>query len=124
MIADILANLKHKWEQSKYKTSKGYKWRKLRNKYIGKNPYCEICGYYSLKNDVHHIIPKHIAPDLEYDKNNLMTLCSRYKCHLRFGHFGNYSKYYNPHIRELKSIGKKMIEIEKELKNIRHYENI
>jgi hypothetical protein len=92
--------------------SRGYGWRKIRNGYIAEHPRCEICGYYSLKNDVHHIIPRHIAPERILDKENLMTLCRKYRCHLRFGHFGNYTKYYNPDIEILKPTGQYMAKTE------------
>ena len=93
--------------------SYGYAWRKLRNAYIQEHPYCEICGYHSLQNDVHHIEPRHMAPERLLDKTNIMTLCRKYKCHLRFGHFGNYRKYYNPNIKAMADIGNLMVEAEK-----------
>lgn len=92
-------------------------WRTVRNRYIEKNPYCEICGYYNLSNDVHHIIPRSVDPGLLLDKDNLMTLCRRYHCHLRFGHFGNYRAYHNPNIKSLKEIGQRMIKLENAFKN-------
>ncbi|MFA7219167.1 MAG: HNH endonuclease signature motif containing protein [Synergistaceae bacterium] len=91
------------------------RWRKLRNEYIEEHPYCEVCGYRSLNNDVHHIIPRHIDPSRILDKGNLMTLCKRYRCHLRFGHFGNY-KYWNPDIRKLSLMGEIMKTAENEFK--------
>ena len=92
--------------------SYGYGWRKLRNIYIKKHPYCEICGHYSLSNDVHHIAPKHLFPEKLLEEDNLIALCRKYKCHLRFGHFGNYREYHNPEIKSLIDIGKIMIESE------------
>jgi len=97
--------------------SYGYGWRKLRKEHIKKYPYCAICGYHDFGNDVHHIEPRHLAPERLLDEDNLITLCRKYDCHLRFGHFGNYSKYYNPKIREMAEIGQLMIETEIEAKN-------
>ena len=91
-------------------------WSKLRNNYIKEHPYCAICGYYSYTNDVHHIKPKHLFPEEKLDENNLITLCRKYSCHLRFGHFGNYSKYYNPDIRAMSNIGSLMIQSETKAK--------
>ena len=56
-------------------------------------------------------------PEKVLNKKNLMTLCRRYKCHLRFGHFGNYAKYYNPQIRSMSNIGDLMIKTEKQIKS-------
>ena len=83
--------------QKKSRSSIG--WRKFRNNHIQKYPFCAVCGYYSKGNDVHHIIPRHIDPNKVADEDNLITLCRRYNCHLRCGHFGNYRKYYNPDIK-------------------------
>lgn len=55
-----------------------------------------MCG--TTKNlQVHHIYPRHLYPDREFDPDNLIVLCK--DCHLRFGHLGDYRKY-NPLIRE------------------------
>jgi len=47
--------------------------------------------------EVHHLIPFSIAPDLELDPHNLITLCERKKyginCHLLVGHLGNYRRF-------------------------------
>jgi hypothetical protein len=61
------------------------------------------CGFAPKKGysglDVHHIFPRHLFPDVARDPDNLITLCRRYDCHLRVGHFGNYSKFWNPKVR-------------------------
>ena len=48
------------------------------------------------KVEVHHKVPFHIAPDLELDENNMVSLCENKKygcnCHLMLGHRGNYRK--------------------------------
>jgi len=55
---------------------------------------CAVCGLTS-KVETHHVIPFHVAPDLELDPSNLVTLCENKKygvtCHLLFGHRGRYS---------------------------------
>ena len=69
------------------------KWRKIRLKHLKLKPACEICGF-KKKVEVHHVVPFHLAPDLELNLNNLMTLCENKKyginCHLLVGHLGNY----------------------------------
>ena len=99
------------------RTRSNYGWRKLRNQHIAKHPSCAICGYKSTKNDVHHIIPRHIDSSKVLDEDNLMTLCRKYSCHLRFGHFGNYRKYWNPNVKSLTSTGRKMAIFERDHKN-------
>lgn len=47
---------------------------------------------------MHHIIPFHLAPDLELEEDNFIVLCEhgRFKginCHLLIGHLGNYSRF-------------------------------
>lgn len=97
--------------------SGGLGWTTTRNNYIQKNPKCEICGYLADNNDVHHIIPRHIDPSRITDPTNLITLCRKYECHLRFGHFGNYTKYYNTKIREMfKNTGEIMYKAEIDFK--------
>jgi len=42
------------------------------------------------------MIPFHVAPDLELDPNNLMSLCEHKKygknCHQLFGHLGDFRR--------------------------------
>jgi hypothetical protein len=75
------------------KRAKG--WRKARRTHILENSKCAICGLTS-KLEVHHIIPFHVAPHLELDPRNLVTLCENKKyginCHLLIGHLGNYRR--------------------------------
>jgi len=79
------------------------KWRKVRKKYLKKFPRCAVCGE-SKKLELHHILPYHLAPDLELDPRNFITLCSAGKygiknCHSLFGHRGRWTKF-NPNVRE------------------------
>ena len=74
-------------------------WIEFERKYWKEHPdekYCHVCG--EKKNvELHHIIPRHIAPDKIFDENNLIPLCRA--CHFRFGHLCNWDNY-NPHIVE------------------------
>jgi len=68
-------------------------WPGTRKLHLKANPRCAVCGS-KFKREVHHIIPFNIAPDLELDRGNMMTLCENKKyginCHLLIGHLGNY----------------------------------
>lgn len=77
-------------------------WRTIRKRHIKMYPTCKACGYLPPKgsNDVHHIIPRHVDADRITDPANLVTLCRKYNCHLRFGHFGNYRKYWHRIIKK------------------------
>ena len=70
-------------------------WPKARKAHKKANPTCAVCE--STKSvEVHHIVPFNIAPDLELDPENFMSLCEnkRYgiNCHLLIGHLGNYRR--------------------------------
>ena len=70
-------------------------WASARKEHLRISPYCAVCGS-SKKVRVHHIIPFHIAPYLELDPTNLVTLCENKKyginCHLLIGHLGNFRR--------------------------------
>jgi len=70
------------------------KWRKFRDGYL-KGKRCAVCGG-SRSLTLHHIIPFHLAPDLELDPDNVTVLCEakRYgiNCHLLCGHLGNWQR--------------------------------
>lgn len=71
------------------------KWRKVRGLYIEEHNECFVCKL-KTKLEIHHLVPFHIAPHLELDIHNLMTLCENKKwginCHLLIGHLGNYQR--------------------------------
>ena len=71
-------------------------WFDVRKNHLRKNPRCVICGSTN-KLQVHHVIPFHLAPDLELVPTNLITLCTRKKyginCHLLVGHLGNFRRF-------------------------------
>ena len=72
------------------------KWAGVRADYLKLNPVCESCGRAD-KLEVHHVVPFHIAPELELNPSNLLSLCENKKngvnCHLFFGHLGDYKSY-------------------------------
>ena len=57
---------------------KGQKWSNLRNRWLRWNPTCNRCGRPG--EEVHHLVPRALRPDLMYDLDNLETLCK--SCHL------------------------------------------
>jgi 5-methylcytosine-specific restriction protein A len=91
---------KHLQDRIQGKAKKGQrrssKWRKFRGAFKAKNPNCAVCGS-KKKVEVHHKIPFHYAPDLELNKENLISLCENKKygihCHLLIGHLGNYRRF-------------------------------
>ncbi len=75
-------------------TRRSSKWRRVRDEFL-KGKRCAACG--GRRSLVaHHIIPFHLAPDLELDTTNLLPLCEakRYgiNCHLLLGHVGNWRR--------------------------------
>jgi len=75
-------------------------WRGLREDFIDAYPRCFVCG--GTKNlDVHHVLPRHKYPELQYEWDNLVTLCRKSEkikinCHYLFGHGGKSWDNYNP----------------------------
>lgn len=73
------------------------RWPKVRAEHLAKWPTCAACG--GAKDlDVHHVRPYHLAPKLELDPENLLTLCRQSEvlgidCHRIFGHAGNWASY-------------------------------
>lgn len=77
-------------------------WPSVRKEHLRIHGACAVCGG-KQKLNVHHILPFHLDREKELDAENLITLCegnSTINCHLRFGHWGNFAKKYNPDIRE------------------------
>lgn len=87
-IKEVLLDKKYDW--SKNRSSK---WPEVRKAHLKENPECAVCGS-KTSVEVHHIKPFHIAPELELESTNLISLCESKKygvnCHLFFGHLGNY----------------------------------
>ncbi len=58
----------------------GYQWKKIRARFLIKNPLCEMCkqqGRYTTATEVHHIKP--LVDGGNNNENNLMALCK--SCH-------------------------------------------
>lgn len=96
MIQDWFKHIKDRVEgKAKKGAKRSSRWRKVRKAHIKANPTCFICGS-KRKLEAHHIIPFHVAPHLELEPENIMTLCENKKyginCHLLIGHLGNYRK--------------------------------
>ena len=70
------------------------KWPALRRKFLAFQPYCQACGRQE-KLNVHHIIPVHVAPELELSWSNCITLCEwpTQNCHIIHGHGGRWRDY-------------------------------
>lgn len=59
-------------------------WRKLRKRFLAKNPLCAVCftaGRVKAATDVHHMKPKKDHPELALTMSNLEGLCR--SCHSR-----------------------------------------
>jgi 5-methylcytosine-specific restriction enzyme A len=68
------------------------RWPRVRAKHLAAHPACVCCGGRKLLN-VHHVRPFHVAPELELDPGNLITLCEGARglnCHLWVGHCGHW----------------------------------
>lgn len=90
MLKDLISG------KSPFLAKRSPQWRKVRANFLVVNPTCAACGGKE-KLEVHHKIPFHVAPELELDPANLITLCESKKmginCHLFVGHAGNYRTY-------------------------------
>jgi 5-methylcytosine-specific restriction endonuclease McrA len=60
-------------------THTGWKWWKFRKTILMADPLCNDCG--RVGEHVHHLVPRHIAPERMYDVSNCVTLCK--VCHDR-----------------------------------------
>lgn len=71
------------------------KWGSVRKEHLNLHPECACCG--GKKNlNVHHKMPFHLAPELELEPLNLITLCeggNNVNCHLVMGHLMNFKSY-------------------------------
>ena len=76
-------------------------WLDVQRKHKRHNPKCAICGT-TANIEVHHILPVAQYPHLEFEENNLISLCRKGRnCHLVHGHLGNFNNH-NPNILLLK----------------------
>ena len=76
-------------------TKRNPKWPSVRDRYIKLHPTCAACGT-KIDLECHHIVPFHIAPELELSTKNLITLCRTH--HFKLGHLSNWLKD-NPNVR-------------------------
>jgi hypothetical protein len=76
------------------------RWRRLRNDVVKQAKCCMACGY-KKELEAHHILPRHIKPELALTWNNLVVLCR--DCHFHLGHWCNF-KNYNPEIVKLAGV--------------------
>lgn len=77
-------------------------WPRVRDEHLKREPRCSVCGS-TKKLEVHHVRPFFLAPELELDPTNLITLCESGRfginCHLAIGHRGSFKKA-NPQVHE------------------------
>lgn len=70
-------------------------WPKVRGAFLEGNPTCAVCGG-KTRLEVHHKTPFYLAPALELEPSNLITLCEGSKllnCHLLVGHLGHFRSF-------------------------------
>jgi 5-methylcytosine-specific restriction protein A len=65
-------------------------WSRLRDDWIKEHPACAVCGTES-GCVPHHVVPVHVDPTKELDRDNLVTLCP--PDHLMFGHLKNWASW-------------------------------
>ncbi len=76
-------------------------WQRVRKAHLVEEPCCRWCGG-TTDLQVHHKHPFHLAPALELDPKNLITLCETggfLSCHLWHGHNGDWQSF-NDQIEE------------------------
>ena len=78
-------------------SNRSYKWKKVREDHISKQPLCQGCGR-SNHLEVHHIEPFHLNPEKELDASNLITLCKF--CHFHIGHLTDWKSWNKEVIRD------------------------
>lgn len=75
-------------------------WPRVEKSHLAQFPKCAVCGS-TKRVQVHHKKPFHLYPDKELDPDNLITLCEpikrSLKCHLIFGHIGDFHLF-NPEV--------------------------
>lgn len=69
-------------------------WPAVEKAHLAREPVCQVCGGQHGLN-VHHKKPFHLFPELELEPSNLITLCNAKRCHITFGHGGDFQAW-NP----------------------------
>lgn len=100
-LKNILQNSKNEFG------SRSSSWRKVRKDFLKENPVCSACGSED-DLEVHHIVPYHVSPEKELDKNNLITLCGK-RCHFIFGHFCDWKSWNDNVVDDCNSYNSKRI---------------
>jgi 5-methylcytosine-specific restriction protein A len=95
-MRDFFSHIKDRIEgKAKKGQRRSGSWRTVRARHLIGHDHCFVCGQKS-KLEVHHVIPFSVAPHLELDPENLVSLCENKKyginCHLLIGHLGNYRR--------------------------------
>lgn len=114
-IKEVLIDGKRNWSNKRSKD-----WPNVREAHLKENATCAVCGGKE-SVEVHHKKPFHLAPELELEPTNLISLCEAKKygvnCHLFFGHLGNY-KTENLHLEtDVKTWKKRFSERKDQLKD-------
>jgi len=73
------------------KASINWSWQRCRRDFLKKTGKVCVCCGTTKKIQVHHILPRHIRPDLAVDQTNLIALCR--DCHFHIGHLNSYFTY-------------------------------
>ena len=86
IVKDRCLKCSPKQQNRKSTSDRGYdgQWKKLSERIRIENPLCSDClenGFSNPATEVHHIKKITEAPDLRYDRNNLVQLCR--SCHER-----------------------------------------
>lgn len=71
--------------------SLNWSWQRCRRAFLKRVGKICVCCSSKKKIEVHHILPRHIRPDLTVDFTNLIALCKA--CHLHIGHLNSYFTY-------------------------------
>lgn len=111
LVNGLLSNLKQRYDHYDTTRNRSERWNEVREEFLDETGhYCKVCGK-TTKLNVHHIIPFHINPELELDKDNLITLCVNrpLNCHYFFGHLLCWRSY-NPLCRYDVEIWRQKIE--------------
>ena len=89
-----MASLSRRLFTDVHGTPRSPEWPRVRAAHLRAHPTCAACGR-TKGAQVHHVRPFHLAPALELDPANLMTLCEGRvfgRHHLEVGHSGSWQR--------------------------------
>ena len=72
-----------------YERGRSPQWPRVRDEFIRAHPRCDCCGHPA--EEVHHVIPFHVMPELELEPANLISLC--WRDHFLVGHLCDWRSY-------------------------------